>query len=39
MVPGPAYEDNQRNLQMLRELYIPRGEIKITPPDLSETVR
>ncbi len=39
MVPGPAYADNQRNLRMLRELYRPRGGIKINPPDPAETVR
>ena len=39
MVPGPAYENNQRNLRILRELYRPRGGIKINPPDPAETVR
>ena len=39
MVPGPAYADNQRNLRMLRELYRPRGGIKIQPPDMAETRR
>ena len=39
MIPGPAYEDNQRSMQKLRELYRPRGGIKIRPPDPSETVR
>ena len=39
MVPGPAYADNLRNLQMLRELYRPRGGIKIKPPAPAETVR
>ena len=39
MVPGPAYADNLRNLQMLRELYRPRGGIKIKPPEPAETLR
>ncbi len=39
MVPGPAYEDNLRSLQMLRELYGPRGGVKIRPPEPAETVR
>ena len=39
MIPGPAYADNLRNLQMLRELYRTRGGIKIKPPEPAATVR
>ena len=34
LVPGPAYEASLRGIELLRERYLPRGGIKIKPPEI-----
>ena len=38
MVPGPAYQENLKSVEMLRELYRPHGGIDIRPPDPVDSV-